>query len=217
MGQSKLLLPWQGRPLLEHTLRAWRQSGVTAIFVIVRPHDDELAAIVRQSSARLVLPPRDPREMKESVGYALATIARQERPSAADVWLLAPADMPTLNPASVRHLLKAHRPEKPSILVPQHGAKRGHPVLFPWPLAREVGQLPADQGVNALLHRHPVREIASPDASVLHDIDTPDDYQRLTASPSHTATHDDSSAPNHSPASQACRAARPQSPKHRRP
>ena len=46
-------------------------------------------------------------------------------------------------------------------------------------MALEIEKLRADEGVNALLARHGFRRIACADPSILHDLDSPDDYQRL--------------------------------------
>ena len=70
------------------------------------------------------------------------------------------------------------------ILVPTCGAKRGHPVLFPWSLAEQVDSLAADEGVKALLTRHPVREIVCDDLlpkdnNAFVDVDTRADLEAL--------------------------------------
>ena len=65
------------------------------------------------------------------------------------------------------------------ICVPAHHGRRGHPVSFAWQLAAEVASLGPEQGVNALLLRHPVREIAWGTEADWQDLDTPADYRRL--------------------------------------
>lgn len=57
--------------------------------------------------------------------------------------------------------------------------RRGHPVLFPWKLAAEVHRLGPNEGVSALLSRHEFFELEYPESSVLGDVDTPEDYERL--------------------------------------
>jgi CTP:molybdopterin cytidylyltransferase MocA len=56
--------------------------------------------------------------------------------------------------------------------------RRGHPVLFPWPLAAAVEALPAEAGVNRLLQQHDVLELPVRDLA-LDDLDTPAEYERL--------------------------------------
>ena len=51
-------------------------------------------------------------------------------------------------------------------------------------MARSLAEIPADQGLNWLLRQAgvEVREIAIDDPSVLFDLDTPEDYERLVRS-----------------------------------
>lgn len=183
MGQAKLLLPWRGRLVIEQTLAAWSAGGVTRTIVVIRPDDMALAQISRQSGADVVTPPLPPPEMKDSIRIALEHVAENYRPAATDAWLLAPADMPWLSPEVIGQLLAAHQPSTPRILVPVQDSRRGHPVLFPWPLAAQVATLSPREGVNAILDRHTWTPIPVA-AGIIHgDLDTPEDYQRLLSHP----------------------------------
>jgi molybdenum cofactor cytidylyltransferase len=176
MGRPKLLLPWGRSTLIEHVLSTWKASRVDRIVVVVRADDRELADACHKSDVDVVIPSSDPPEMKTSVEHALRHIEHAYSPEPTDVWLLAPADLPHLATATVDQLLAAHQIEVPAILVPSCQGRRGHPVLFPWPLGREVFHLGADQGVNALLGSHPLREVHCSNEGILHDLDTPEDF-----------------------------------------
>jgi molybdenum cofactor cytidylyltransferase len=178
MGRPKLLLTHAGRTVVEHVLAAWRASHVTQVFVVVHPDDKRLAEVCQAAGATVVQPVNPPPEMKDSVHCALAEVAVRYQPTAKDVWLLAPADMPELSAATIDLVLKAHRDDAPQIIVPTHEGRRGHPVLFPWALAVEVTALGDDQGINTLVSRHEVREIEVPAEEILVDLDTPDDLER---------------------------------------
>jgi molybdenum cofactor cytidylyltransferase len=176
MGQPKLLLPWRGQTVIEHTIAAWRASAVTRIVVVIRPDDSQLAEIANLAGADVVIPEVAPPEMKDSIRIALEHVARSDHPTEVDVWLLAPADMPWLSANVIRELLAAHRPSEPRILVPVQGEQRGHPVLFPWSLAKEVATLTAQEGVNALLDRHGWTPVPVSVDFIHGDLDTPEDY-----------------------------------------
>jgi len=178
MGRHKLLLSHAGRTVVEHVLAAWRASQVTQIVVVVHPDDEQLAEICQAAGATVIQPTEPPPEMKDSVKCALAEIAARYQPTERDVWLLAPADMPELSEATIDLVLAAHRDNAQRIVVPTHGGRRGHPVLFPWALAAEVAALGNDQGINAIVSRNEVREIAIAANEILMDLDTPDDLER---------------------------------------
>ena len=179
MGRPKLLLPWGKSTVIEHVLSVWRASRVGRIVVVVHPDDGELAEVCRAAGAEVVVPDGPPPQMRDSARRGLAYVQRRYTPESRDVWLLAPADMPRLSSAVIDQLLAAHRPQSPEILLPAIEGRRGHPVLFPWHLVDAVETLPAEDGVNALLARHPVRQISCSEASILDDLDTPEDYRRL--------------------------------------
>jgi molybdenum cofactor cytidylyltransferase len=187
MGQPKLLLPLEGRPLIAHTLDAWRRSGVERIVVVVRADDAALAAAVQSllvSEVDIVQPPIPPPDMKASIQAALRHILAACSPAPDDCFFVAPADMPLLSPAIIRALRNEYIREPGRIVVPVAGGRRGHPVLFPWALAASVHQLRPEEGLDALVKRDSIAEVACEHLFVKNqrpfaDIDTPEEYRRL--------------------------------------
>ena len=184
MGAPKLLLPMGGGTMMERTLAAWKNSRVERVVVVVRPEDLELADLCRTCGAEVVVTPTAPPEMKDSVQYGLRHIEANFAPIAEDAWLLAPADMPNLSPRIINAMIATHEPNKIRILIPTLGGQRGHPVLFPWPLAAEVFSLRSNEGLNVLRQRHDNQEIPCDDVeptgtSAFSDIDTPEEYERF--------------------------------------
>lgn len=195
MGEPKLLLPWNGQAVMQHVLKAWKSTAVDRILVVVRQSDYPLAAICRQEQVEVLQPAMDPPDMKASVQYALRWLEAESNETGRALpgaWLLAPADQPRLSVAVIQQLLDEFAVAAataataatflvPTILVPTYQGRRGHPVLFPWKLAEAVHRLEENEGVNRLLGVYPVREIVVSQPTITDDLDTPDDYQRLTA------------------------------------
>jgi molybdenum cofactor cytidylyltransferase len=181
MGVPKLLLPWCGKAIIEHVVDAWRASGVDEVIVVVRTDDAELANLIVQRGASLVMADPPPPDMKASVLAGLNWLAASETPRSADVWLTAPADLPTLSSEVIQRLLAAHDVSAPRVLVAGHHGRRGHPVLFPWRSAAEVAKLDSDEGLNRLLERSNAVVIECGEDALCADIDTPDDYERWQA------------------------------------
>jgi molybdenum cofactor cytidylyltransferase len=178
MGRAKLLLPWRGATVIERVLAAWLEGGVARRVVVTHRDDVELAQVARAAGAEVVTPEIPPPEMKASIRAALDYLAERDHPGPNAMWLLAPADMPGLSPGVIRALLKAASQHPGAILVPAHHGRRGHPVLFRWPMAAPVETLADDQGVNELLKRFPTVEIPVDDGGGFEDLDTPEDYER---------------------------------------
>lgn len=184
MGAAKLLLPVDGGTMIEKTLMAWKASRVDKIVVVVRPDDQELADVCRSQGVEAVVPLAAPPEMKDSVQHGLRYVEANFSPAADDAWLLAPGDMPNLSAQVIGKLMAEYQTGRKTILVPTLSGKRGHPVLFPWFLAKDVFALRADEGLNVLRQRHECREvpcdaIEPAGGRAFGDVDTPEDYERL--------------------------------------
>jgi molybdenum cofactor cytidylyltransferase len=67
------------------------------------------------------------------------------------------------------------------MFVPTHQGRRGHPALIGWEHVAAIRATPSDQGLNAYLRSRPKETLELPVASdsVLADLDTPEDYERL--------------------------------------
>ncbi len=177
MGQPKLLMPLQGRPLIVHTLAAWLASQVERVVVIVRPDDAPLTDAVRAAGAEVAIPVAPPPDMKASLACGLAHIQDCYKPVQSDCWLVAPADMPGLSATIINRLIEHAATSPGTVLLPTIAGHRGHPVLLPWSLAGEMQRLAENQGLSDLIQRHPSQLIPCDDlaATAKHafaDIDT---------------------------------------------
>jgi molybdenum cofactor cytidylyltransferase len=183
MGQPKLLLPFKGDTVLERVLQTWRGSVVRAVVVVIAPGAARLADVCRASGVHVVEARSQPVDMKASVRLGLDYVRKHFRPEANDAWLLAPADMPLLQPDTIDRLIAAAAQSaaqgQDAIFVVRHGQRNGHPVLFPWKLAADVFKLAEDEGIDRLRRRHPSVYVSVPDPGCLSDLDTPGDYSRL--------------------------------------
>lgn len=121
-----------------------------------------------------VLNPRYAEGMLTSVQAGAAAAPEAE-------WLvIALGDQPSLRPGTVSALLAAAREAPGSIVVPSYAGRRGHPLVIHGSYRGEIAGLDPGVGLRELLQRHPeaVRHLVLPDESVLHDMDTPEDYRR---------------------------------------
>ena len=181
MGQSKLLLPLGDTTVVARLLEVLQRPEISDTVVVVRADDERLRDEVIRCDAGILQPPQPPPDMRHSVEFALNDIRRRHNPSPDDGWLLIPADHPLLDSSVLDRLLDQWQKINPRILVPTCNGRRGHPTIFRWLLAEEVSLIPADQGINHLLqvHADQVSEVGIDNSSVLIDLDTPEDYDRL--------------------------------------
>ena len=183
MGSPKLLLEFEGRPLIAHVVSALLDGGARPVIVVAPPFDapegPQIAEAATRAGAVVVAPEIRPAEMRDSIELALAELGRSAEPPTAVV--LAPADSPKIDGPIVARLMAAWRERPESIVIPTSGGRRGHPIVLPWRLARTIADLPPDVGVNALVARHAdeVHEVEIGGEAVVTDLDTPEDLRRI--------------------------------------
>jgi molybdenum cofactor cytidylyltransferase len=87
-------------------------------------------------------------------------------------WIIALADMPAIEPETIRAVAAALA-QGAMTAAPFVGDARGHPVGFASSLRESLLALTGDAGARALLARHPPQRIAVGDDGVLYDVDQP--------------------------------------------
>jgi molybdenum cofactor cytidylyltransferase len=183
MGRPKLALPLGDRTVLGHVLAALQRANVEHILVVIGPHVAELVPIVEAASADYLLLPEETPDMRATVEAGLRHLQQRFTPAVDDALLLVPGDHPTINAGVVEHLLECRRSTHAdkSIFVPSHQARRGHPTLIDWKHIAAMQALPAGEGFNTYLRRHPEETLEVPveSAEVLFDLDTPADVAAL--------------------------------------
>ena len=85
--------------------------------------------------------------------------------------------MPELIRALAQHYLKT----RPSVLAPFVGGKRTNPVLFDRGMFQVLCELQGDAGARRILKQYPPAAFDWHDERLFFDVDTPEDYARLTS------------------------------------
>ena len=127
----------------------------------------------------IVLLPAAGSEASLGLGMGYSIAAGVAARSNASGWLILPADMPLVQPATLRSVARLldHHP----VAYAQHHGKRGHPVGFSAELYSELVRLTGDEGARRLIARYPCKEIEVDDPGVLLDIDTHEDLSHVRA------------------------------------
>ena len=96
-------------------------------------------------------------------------------------WVVALADMPRVQPATIRSIADAIR-DGATLAAPVYRGERGHPVGFAQVLRGELLALSGDSGARAVLERYrdAVRLVECDDPGIIVDIDAKTDLDRIT-------------------------------------
>ncbi len=184
MGRPKLSLPLGGRPVIKKDISALQEAGLSDILVVLGPHVAHLSALLHRAGARVLVPADETHTMRATVEQGLTWLENRFHPRPTESWFLVPADYPILEPAIVRKLVRKHqRNRRYSIFLPTYQGRRGHPALIGWKHVQAIRALPPEVGLNVYLRRQQKRtlEVAVDSPTILWDLDTPEDYERILA------------------------------------
>jgi len=150
-------------------------AGTDRVLAVVRPASGELAALLQAEGAEVRVCAAAEQGMGASLSFGVRAC-----PEAAG-WLIALADMPWIEPVTIRKVADALR-SGTAIAAPCWQGRRGHPVGFAHALGPELAVLSGDEGAKAVIQAHldQLRLIDCADAGVLRDIDKPEDLPILT-------------------------------------
>ncbi len=175
MGSSKPLLDADGPSFLQRVVGHLSGGGCRPVVVVVRDPDGPVAAMARQSGARVVENPDPSTGPISSLRAGLQSLDEEAAGCA-----FCPVDHPRISPDTVARLRDVFRETDAPIVVPTHDGRRGHPVLFRKDLFDELLEDELEEGARTVLRRHEdeVREVAVDDEGILIDIDTLTEYRR---------------------------------------
>ena len=176
MGQPKALLDFDGRPALQLVLDAVHGHGTP--IVVLGPNHAEIRNRMALGKVRVMLNLNPDTGQTASLQAALSIL-----PKDAEGFFFMPVDFPVVAAADVDRLVEAFRAERDpakKIFVPSNGMKRGHPILCRRELAAEFLALREGASAREVVNRVNSRlaYVIYPEAYVLMDMDTPEDYRR---------------------------------------
>jgi molybdenum cofactor cytidylyltransferase len=180
MGQSKALLPWQGRTLLEHQVGVLTAGGADRVIVVTGHHSQRLCPLVVDLKDVICVYNPNYRAGKTTSIQAGLEATRQERPY---TYLMLNVDQPR-SADTIRMLLEAHRPGLALLTIPTFRGKGGHPIIIDSSLFEEILAIEEEtQGMKAVTQRHAEQtqwvSVDSPE--VLWDLNTPEQYRTALA------------------------------------
>jgi molybdenum cofactor cytidylyltransferase len=163
-GGSKQLADLNGRPLLEHALRAMAASPVERVAVVLGAGAEDVLAAIDLHGAEPLVCERWEEGQAASLACGLAHFPDAE---AVAVTL---GDQPYVPAEAIRRVLAA-RGEAPAVRATYAG-RPGHPVVLEQELFGRLRDVSGDHGARHLLMKVSTREVACDDLGGGEDVDT---------------------------------------------
>jgi molybdenum cofactor cytidylyltransferase len=175
-GRNKLLLPFDGEPLVRRTLRTVLAAGVQEAVVVTGYQAREVIRAVADLPVTVQPNLRFEDGQMRSVAAGVAALSQ-----ATDAIIVCPGDLPLLTAADLHALMAIHaaHPDT-SIVIPRRHGERGNPIVFAAAYAPEVAAGRRLIGCRKLAEQYPEETFwfdAAHDRYTT-DCDTPADYRR---------------------------------------
>jgi molybdenum cofactor cytidylyltransferase len=175
MGQPKLLLLYQGIPLLRRAVDAAARGGCDLVIVVLGADRERYLPVLTGTAAHVVHNPDFGGGMSGSIRVGIEAV-----PEEAQAVVIMLADQPRIDESVVTRLIETYRVSGKKIVACTYGGVHGVPVLFDRALFLELLVLEGDQGARQVMATYPnhVATVEIP-ADAARDIDTPEDARRL--------------------------------------
>jgi molybdenum cofactor cytidylyltransferase len=181
LGRNKLLLPFNGRPLIAHAVDTLLASKLDEIIVVVGHESDRVKEAIGQRRVKIVENPRYREGLSTSVSAGLVAVSSRAR-----AILIYLADQPLVEPEEINLLIssfdEADKANK-RIVVPFFRGQRGNPVLVSSAYKASMVSISGETGCRRVIKQNPgeVLTIEMETDHVLRDMDTIEDYERIVA------------------------------------
>jgi molybdenum cofactor cytidylyltransferase len=181
MGQNKILLTFQGKPLIAHAVDTLLASSVNEVVVVLGHEAERVRAALEGKKVRFVRNPDYREGLRTSVRAGIEAVH-----SHAGAFMIYLADQPFLTPEEVNLLIQAlaeARKANRSIVVPFFRGRRGNPVILDSSYKDAILDVVGETGCRRVIKRNPeqVFVVEMETDHAVRDIDTMEDYRELVS------------------------------------
>jgi molybdenum cofactor cytidylyltransferase len=179
MGSPKALLPFQGRPFLEHLLEVTTHPKIGVRRVVLGPHAQPIENAIRLKPDEVIVNADWELGQLSSIQAALRSL-----PPETDGMLLCLIDHPLISPSLVDGIIEAFYATRAPIVLPVFQGRRGHPVIFSAALYEELADASLDLGARSVVwaHRAEVYEYLTSEEGCVVNLNDPDTYAQILGS-----------------------------------
>ena len=182
MGSPKALLPYQGRPFLEHLITVTSHPKIGARRIVLGAHAELIADAVRLAADEVVINAEWEKGQLSSIQAGMRSL-----PAGTDGMILCLIDHPLISATLVDELIERFYlgSTPPPIVLPIYQRKRGHPVIFSSGVYEELMTAPLEQGARSVVWAHAgeVAEVVTLEQGCVLNLNDPETMQRVLGLP----------------------------------
>jgi molybdenum cofactor cytidylyltransferase len=177
MGHPKALLPLGADTFLTRILKTLGCLQLPTPCVVLGRHQSLIRPLLISHQVRIVTNPYPERGQISSLKLALESL--EPGCEGCMVW---PVDQPQVSTELVRDLVELFVGSAVAIAMPRYEGRAGHPAIFGLELIEELLNAPLDTNPKLIIARRRSQAawLTTKECGTIEDIDTPEDYLRLT-------------------------------------
>ena len=171
MGSPKALLPYQGRPFLEHLLEITIHPDISVRRVVLGADAESIAKAIPLKANEMIINSQWEKGQLSSIQAAVRKL-----PAGTDGMLLCLIDHPLISSALIGELIAQFYKSKKPIVLPVYEGRRGHPVIFSASLYPELLRAPLEAGARAVVwaHAEEVEEVPTNEQGCVLNLNDPE-------------------------------------------
>jgi molybdenum cofactor cytidylyltransferase len=176
MRQPKMILPWGESTVIGRVVQVLSQAEIQPVVVVTGGARRQVEAALAGYAVQMVFNPHFAQEeMLVSLQIGLGVLGKETTAA-----LVVLGDQPQIELEVVQAILACYRLKQVPLVVPSFQMRRGHPWLVERRLWRAILELDSTSTLRAFLNSYvdQIEYLSVDTPSVLHDLDTPEDYQR---------------------------------------
>ena len=167
MKQNKMLLQYDGQPIIYHTVKSMKTVCDKIIIVTGHYDVDYLKLLPDKNNITIIHNQHHEKGMFSSVQKGIENID--------DKCFIIPGDYPLINENTYKEALL----QKGEIRVPIYKGRKGHPIFLEKKIVRKLQIEPQDSNLKAFRNKYQVTYFEVDNKGILLDMDNINDYQQL--------------------------------------
>lgn len=169
MGLNKLLMKYNDKFLIEHTLEKISQCDFAEKIIVTQYEEIEKLT----DNFKVVINENAHKGQSESIKLGVKSSEK------CDGYMFFVADQPLINQKDIEKLIRVFRENKDFIVIPKYKEKRGNPVIYPSLYKEEILRLEGDKGGKSIIKSSNKIKYVEVEEDTLFDIDNKDDFNKL--------------------------------------
>lgn len=188
MHAFKPLLPVGNVSALKRLIQTYQAFGIGHIYVVVGHRGDEIEAALKGDAVRIVYNEAYDQGMFSSIQKGLRAID-----ASIEAFYMHPVDIPLVKVSSLEWVYEAYKRTHKGVIYPTFLGRKGHPPLVSMTYKAQILSSAGEGGLKKVLEQfsEDALHVNVCDQSVLMDMDTKEDYERLLGYEAHPSPNEE--------------------------